>query len=136
MTRSTQTPGMSIELTDAQLEQAVRAGMARRLLPGQLQALADRCRELAQDPRGLSGSLLTGVLVLASMPSDGSLIALSALAERLQMGRSKAHRYVTTLHALGLLEQDPRTRRYRLPTAPEPEDSNHPESGPDSPPPS
>jgi DNA-binding IclR family transcriptional regulator len=33
------------------------------------------------------------------------------------MSPSTTHRYMTTLLAVGLLEQDPRTRRYRVPAA-------------------
>jgi len=36
---------------------------------------------------------------------------------QLGMSPSTKHRYMTTLSAVGLLEQDPRTRRYRLPEA-------------------
>jgi DNA-binding IclR family transcriptional regulator len=33
------------------------------------------------------------------------------------MSPSTTHRYMTTLLAVGLLEQEPRTRRYRLPAS-------------------
>jgi DNA-binding IclR family transcriptional regulator len=39
------------------------------------------------------------------------------LAGRLEMSPSTTHRYLTTLLAVGLIEQDPRTRRYRVPVA-------------------
>jgi Mn-dependent DtxR family transcriptional regulator len=66
-----------------------------------------------ENPR-LSRSLLAGLLVLASFPSDGSYLSIAKLARMLDMSPSTTHRYVTTLFAVGLFEQDPRTRQYRL----------------------
>jgi IclR family pca regulon transcriptional regulator len=62
----------------------------------------------------MSRSLLMGLLVLASFPSDGSDLAVIDVAKRLEMSASTTHRYLTTLLSVGLLEQDPRSRRYRL----------------------
>ena len=50
--------------------------------------------------------------MLASFPADGSATAVTEVAERLEMSPSTTHRYLSTLLAVGLLEQDPRTRRY------------------------
>ncbi len=69
--------------------------------------------ERMHDPR-LSHSLLAGLLMLASFPADGSYLANAELARSLGMNPSTAHRYVSTLVAVGLLEQDADTRRYRL----------------------
>jgi DNA-binding MarR family transcriptional regulator len=76
--------------------------------------LASRYEALAESPR-LSRSLLLGLLVLAAFPGDGSSLAVGDVASRLGMSPSTTHRYMTTLLAVGLLDQDPRTRRYRLP---------------------
>ncbi len=65
------------------------------------------------DPR-LSRSLLAGLLMLASVPADGGYVANAELARTLGMNPSTAHRYVSTLVAVGLLERDPDSRRYRL----------------------
>jgi DNA-binding IclR family transcriptional regulator len=62
----------------------------------------------------LSRSLLAGLLMLASFPSDRSYVGIAELARMLDMSPSTTHRYVTTLLAAGLLERDPRTRQYRL----------------------
>jgi len=69
---------------------------------------------LSESPR-LSRSLLLGLLVLACFPRDGGSLAVSDVAERLDMSPSTTHRYMTTLLRVGLLEQDPQTRRYRAP---------------------
>lgn len=54
--------------------------------------------------------------MLATFPSDGDSLAVTDVASRLGMSPSTTHRYMTTLLAVGLLEQDPRNRRYRLPS--------------------
>lgn len=77
--------------------------------------LTSRYEALFDSPR-LSRSLLLGLLVLACFPTDGGSLAVTDVAGRLDMSPSTTHRYMTTLLAVGLLEQDPRTRRYRLPT--------------------
>lgn len=75
-------------------------------------ALEKRYRSELTEAR-LSHSLLRGLLVL-SMLIDGSDLGVSDIARRLDMSSSTAHRYVSTLLAFGLVEQDKFTRRYRL----------------------
>ena len=65
------------------------------------------------DDRRLSRSLMAGLVMLASFPVDGSWLGNSELARMLDMNPSTAHRYVSTLVAVGLLERDPNSRRYR-----------------------
>lgn len=84
-----------------------------------LSGLADVRAMLAAGPNHLedarlSRSLLAGLLMLASFPSDGSYMGIAELARVLDMSPSTTHRYVTTLLAVGLLERNPRTRKYRL----------------------
>ena len=111
---------ISIELTRAQVDQVVREasgedGVSALLRGmGDQAALASKYRALSESPR-LSRSLLLGLLVLACFPADGGSLAVSDIAERLGMSPSTTHRYMTTLLAVGLLEQEPRTRRYRVP---------------------
>jgi DNA-binding transcriptional ArsR family regulator len=113
---------VTIELTRAQVDRVLRGSSQGDDVSGRLRPLADheaqhsRYRELAESPR-LSRSLLLGLLVLASFPADGSATAVTDIAERLGMSPSTTHRYLSTLLAVGLLEQDPRTRRYRIPLA-------------------
>ena len=111
---------ITIELTRPQVERVVRESSDGSGVPSLLRGLAgsntfaSRYEALAESPR-LSRSLLLGLLVLASFPSDGGSLAVSDVAAQLGMSPSTTHRYMTTLLAVGLLEQDPRTRRYRLP---------------------
>ncbi len=120
MARSASASTITIELTRPQVDRIVResangTGVSSLLrgLSGN-ETLASRYEALAESPR-LSRSLLLGLLVLASFPGDGDSLAVSDVAAQLGMSPSTTHRYMTTLLAVGLLEQDPRTRRYRLP---------------------
>lgn len=114
------TSGITIELTRPQIDRIVREASdgegVSGLLRGMAQSgdLAARYAALSDSPR-LSRSLLLGLLVLATFPADGSSLAVTDVAGKLGMSPSTTHRYMTTLLAVGLLEQDPRTRRYRLP---------------------
>jgi len=69
------------------------------------------------EDRRLSRSLLSGLLVLSCFPPDGGDLGVVELARMLSMNTSTTHRYVTTLLAVGLLERDPGTRKYRLANA-------------------
>lgn len=64
--------------------------------------------------RHLSRSLLAGLLLLSSFPEDGEYLGNAEVARLLGMNASTAHRYISTLVEVGLLERDPSTRRYRL----------------------
>jgi DNA-binding MarR family transcriptional regulator len=111
---------ITIELTRPQIDRVVRdagqgSGVSSLLRGlGEEGTLSSRYEALSESPR-LSRSLLLGLLVLATFPEDGDSLAVTDVAARLGMSPSTTHRYMTTLLAVGLLEQDPRTRRYRLP---------------------
>lgn len=112
---------ITIELTRTQIDRVVRRASRGTGIASVLSGLADRglasnFKALAESPR-LSRSLLLGLLVLACFPSDGSALAVTDVASELELSPSTTHRYMTTLLAVGLLEQDPRTRRYRVPAA-------------------
>jgi hypothetical protein len=68
--------------------------------------------EALNDPQ-LSQSLLRGLAILASYGPDRPWRAIIDLAQQLGMSPSTTHRYVKTLRAVGLLEQNPSTREYR-----------------------
>jgi DNA-binding MarR family transcriptional regulator len=114
--------GISIELTSTQIDRVVRRSTDTRGVSSLLRGLAEtgttatQFKKLAQSPR-MSRSLLLGLLVLACFPGDSSSLAVTDVASRLEMSPSTTHRYLATLLAVGLLEQDPRTRRYHLPAS-------------------
>jgi hypothetical protein len=114
-----------IELSKAQVDQVVRAAGQGGTMSVLLSALRDPQWTLAidsedwsyptqMDDRRLSRSLLSGLLVLSCFPADGGYLGIADLARMLGMNTSTTHRYVTTLLAVGLLERDSATRRYRL----------------------
>ena len=113
--------GINIELTRTQVEGIVRrssegAGVSRLLHGLADRELASSYSALSTSPR-FSRSLLLGLLVLACFPTDGGALTVTDVAERLDLSPSTTHRYMTTLLSVGLLEQDPRSRRYRVPVA-------------------
>ncbi|HLL92042.1 MAG TPA: helix-turn-helix domain-containing protein [Solirubrobacteraceae bacterium] len=108
-----------IELSRAQVDRIVRNAADGGNMSVLLSGLKDIHAVLAREPRQLedsrlSRSLLAGLLMLASFPSDGSYLGNAEIARLLDMNPSTTHRYVSTLVAVGLLERDPATRRYRL----------------------
>jgi hypothetical protein len=110
---------MLIELSQAQVDRVVRAAADSGSMAVLLSGLERVRGTLAagpaqlQDPR-LSRSLLSGLLLVASLPEDGSYMGNAQLARTLGMNVSTVHRYLQTLVAVGLVERDPSTRRYRL----------------------
>jgi Fic family protein len=108
-----------IELSQAQVDRVVRAASGAGTMSALLSGLAD-VREILEaaperiDDRRLSRSLLSGLLLLACFPTDGTYLSNTEVARLVGMNMSTAHRYISTLVAVGLLERDPRTRQYRL----------------------
>lgn len=66
------------------------------------------------DPR-LSRSLLRGLSLLTCFGPEGTARGIVEIAQDAGMSASTAHRYASTLVELGLLERDPKSRKYRLP---------------------
>jgi response regulator of citrate/malate metabolism len=112
--------GISIELSKAQINDVVREASGEDGVSGLLRGLDDqpkftaKYRALSESPRH-SRSLLLGLLVLTCFPTDGTELAVTDVAQQIGMSPSTTHRYMTTLLAVGLLEQDARTRGYRRP---------------------
>jgi IclR helix-turn-helix domain len=128
--------GVSIVLSPSQVEHVVRAAGQRSggIVSSLLLLALDYAHDppLGSDPSAyelqrasqvalhsaladsqLSQSLLRGLSVLACYGPERPWRAISELAELLDMSPSTTHRYVKTLKAVGLLEQDPTTRDYR-----------------------
>ncbi|HYM56148.1 MAG TPA: helix-turn-helix domain-containing protein [Solirubrobacteraceae bacterium] len=115
---------MLIALSPGQVDQVVRAasdGGSMSVLLSGLREIRDTLSletgvwppSQMEDSR-LSRSLLSGLLVLVSFPVDGSYLGIADIARMLDMHPSTTHRYVSSLLAVGLVEQDPATRKYRL----------------------
>jgi hypothetical protein len=125
MTTGNTSATITIELSKSQVDKVVRAAGQGGTMSVLLTALKDPSWTLALDSGGwvapaqmedrrLSRSLLAGLLVLSCFPTDGEYLGIAELARLLGMNTSTTHRYVTTLLAVGLLERDSATRRYRL----------------------
>jgi IclR family pca regulon transcriptional regulator len=63
---------------------------------------------------GHSQSLERGLAILSSFRDGRGLLGISDLGRELGLSRSTTHRYVATLAALGYLQQDAPTKKYRL----------------------
>jgi hypothetical protein len=127
MTDRNTSGAITIELSKSQVDKVIRAAGQGGTMSVLLSALTDPSWTLALDAqeapqppqledRRLSRSLLSGLLVLSCFPPDGGYLGIAELARVLGMNTSTTHRYVTTLLAVGLLERDSTTRRYRLAT--------------------
>jgi DNA-binding MarR family transcriptional regulator len=125
MTAQTSFPAVTIELSKAQVDQIIRAAGRRGAMSVLLSVLKGWDWDLPPDARTsslpaqmedrrLSRSLLAGLLILSCFPTDGGYMGIAELGRALGMNTSTTHRYVTTLLAVGLLERDSATRRYRV----------------------
>jgi IclR helix-turn-helix domain len=126
---------IAIALSQAQIEQVIRsAGLARNgTMSSLLMAALDNAHnehngdgsrsslhdaaqlalaDALSDPQ-LSQSLLRGLAILSCFGPERPWRAIIDLAKELEMSPSTTHRYVKTLRAIGLLEQNPTTREYR-----------------------
>jgi DNA-binding MarR family transcriptional regulator len=108
-----------IELSRAQVDGVVRGMSGGGVFPVLMARLGDVSVWFEGSPaevadRRFSRSLLSGLKVLACSPTDGTYLSATEVADRCGMNMSTAHRYISTLVALGLLERDPATRRYRV----------------------
>lgn len=125
---------IAIALSPAQIEQVIRS--AGQTSNGTLSSLLVAALDNAHsDPNGdprsslheatqhaldhalgdpqLSQSLLRGLAILSCYGPEKPWRAIIDLAKELGMSPSTTHRYVKTLRAVGLLEQNPTTREYR-----------------------
>jgi hypothetical protein len=109
---------VTIMLTRAQVTRVVRgaagdAGFAVMLSGlGDLQDLRDVLLALSEDA-SISRSTCRALRVLVSLSANDSFHEVTEIAKQLGLSPSTTHRYIRTWVALGLLEQDPESRRYR-----------------------
>jgi hypothetical protein len=108
-----------IELSRRQINQVCRVQSAAGNLTVPMSKLTGMLETLTvtaaqRGDSGFSQSLLVGLVVLASFPTDDTYLGNLELARKLDMNPSTAHRYLSTLVVAGLLERNPDTRRYRL----------------------
>lgn len=110
--------GVTITLTDWQVARVVREAS----VPPGLTALSAGLDDFGElrgavlpllEDATHSRSTLRALLVLGAFPPDGSERELTDVARQLDLSPSTTHRYIGTWMAVGLLEQDPRSRRYR-----------------------
>lgn len=112
------TDEISITLSRSQVNQVLRQSGREQGVAGALSGLTDHdrlaeaYRSIDHDGPQLSRSLLIGLLVFNCFPEDGRTLGINELAGILGLGTSTAFRYIATLVAAGLLERDPKTRRY------------------------
>jgi hypothetical protein len=112
--------GVRIALSGAQVEQMVRNLSGRGSVAGALGEVSDldsvrrALLPLIRDNR-YSRSVCRSLLVLAACPADGGWVELTDVARELAISPSTTHRYISTWMAMGILEQDARSRRYRRP---------------------
>jgi IclR helix-turn-helix domain len=108
---------VTITLTDWQVERVVEASAGSRLaaLPAGLDEFGQLRGTVMPllDDTAFSRSTLRALLVLGAFPADGTERELTDVARQLDLSPSTTHRYIGTWMAVGLLEQHPRSRRYR-----------------------
>jgi IclR-like helix-turn-helix domain-containing protein len=105
--------GLSAEQVASVIAAARAAGTESANLLAGLAAPGELTVSALLDDRTVSRSLLFGLVVLISFPADGSDRGIKEVAAELDLPTSTTHRYAHTLLAIGLLEQDRRSRRYR-----------------------
>jgi hypothetical protein len=107
-----------IALTVGQVAQVLREASGRPHLASQLPEMTEldvvssAVLPLLEDV-AYSRSALRALLVLNALPLDGSERELTDVAKEIGLSPSTTYRYIGTWMAVGLLEQDPRSRRYR-----------------------
>jgi len=69
---------------------------------------------MAEQQTSHSQSLERGLAILSAFRSGRPLLGVSELGRDIGLSRSTTHRYVATLAALGYLQQDATTKKYRL----------------------
>ncbi len=82
-------------------------------------ALADVLNDPLLDDPGISQGMVKGFVALCTLTPLGREVGATEIAAELGVGTSTIHRYLRTLVLLGLIEQVPGKRRYRLALGPQ-----------------
>jgi hypothetical protein len=109
--------GITIELSKAQINGVVREAAEDDALLGHvrgIEGLEFRVSSEQLDDRRLSRSLLRGLMIFASFQVDAISRSVTDVARQFDLQMSTTHRYISTLVEVGMLEQDPVSRTYRL----------------------
>jgi hypothetical protein len=105
---------IAITLSPTQVDEVVRAASQSRA-PSISAVIGGYLPSDLDDPR-LSQSLMRGLSLLTCFGPDGAARGIVELSHDAGMSPSTAHRYASTLVELGLLQRDPKSRKYRLPS--------------------
>jgi DNA-binding MarR family transcriptional regulator len=110
---------IAIKLTIDQIAQVVQesadAGPLERILAGldSMEEFRHVLIGLLDQGHKYSRSALRSLLVLSALPLDGTERELTEIADATGLATSSLHRYLKTWKAVGIVEQDPQSRRYR-----------------------
>jgi hypothetical protein len=109
---------ITITLTDAQIARVVLEASGGNQIAGSLSELGslDELRQIMLpllNHQSYSHTTFRAAMVLAAFPADGSEVELNQIATTTGLPPSTTHRYILSWTVLGLLEQNPDTRRYR-----------------------
>jgi predicted transcriptional regulator len=109
---------ISITLSPTQVNEVVHAASQNRTPAISTQianTLSGRHKSIDSDDPRLSRSLLRGLSLLTHFGAGGEPRGIVELAHDVGLSPSTTHRYAATLVEFGLLEQCPKSRKYRLP---------------------
>lgn len=107
---------VTITLSESQVARVVQEACAGAPINEWLTNVGDAAPPQVSSGRGQndhSRVLLTAIRVLIAFPLDGTERELADVARELNIPKSTVHRHATTWIAVGALEQNPRSRRYR-----------------------
>lgn len=104
-----------VALSDAQVAQVLLEACDGASLLSVFSGLADSLHghPAADEGSECSQPVLRALLLLTAFPTDGTQRRITDVSRQLGLSPATAHRYAVTWMAVGVLEQDPRSRMYR-----------------------
>lgn len=123
--------GITVTLTGGQvtrvLREATGSSGSRRLLLEHVDDLGQNIAAVLADTelngQRVSYSALRVLSIFSMFAPAGTVRGIKAVADQHGISPSTAHRYVRTLMEVGLLEQIPHSRKYRIPPPADDEDA-------------